>query len=73
MYTRIVVCVDLPTDDPAEAYRMLNEILVTKETENIGWETTDEWYDSDGPLSQEVIDAACAAYDPEGGAAVLDG
>ena len=28
MGIRIVVCIDLPSDDPAEAYRMLNELLM---------------------------------------------
>ncbi len=75
MGIRIVVNIDLPTDDPAEAYRMLQDTLEGAsilELDGLGWETTDEWFDSKGPLSQEVIDAACDAYDPEGRAAVLD-
>lgn len=63
MYTRIVVCVDLPTKDPAEAYRMLQAVMRTGAPEDVGWETTDDWYtDDDVALEQEVIDAACDAY-----------
>ncbi len=77
MGIRIVVNIDLPSDDPAEAYAQLQALLLAGcqyggESEEIGWETTDEWYNSEGPLSQEEIDEACEAYDPEGRAAVLD-
>lgn len=45
---RIVVSIDLPTDDPEEAYRQLYRFLATAEEHQIQWESTDEWFDNDG-------------------------
>lgn len=62
MGVRININIDLPTDDPTEAYRMLQKLLYEGAPITVGWETTDEWFDANGPLSQDVIDAACEAY-----------
>lgn len=55
---RIVVCIDLPTEDPVEAYRMLYEQM-TKLSGGVEWETSDEWYDAAGdPMLEAVVQAA---------------
>lgn len=62
MSVRIVTCIDLPTDDPAEAYAMLYRALrdVEEKAHAIeGWESSNEWYDSEGrELSEAQVCAA---------------
>jgi len=48
---RIVVCLDCDTDDPAEAYAIVRRIL--NRDIGIEWESSDEWYDSEGEAISE--------------------
>lgn len=55
---RIVTCIDVPADNPADAYRMLRAFFKAI-PESWGYETSDEWFHSDGQeLSQVEIDCA---------------
>ena len=42
---RLVICIDVETDNPTEAYRTVSQAL---KTTGLDWESSDEWYDSDG-------------------------
>lgn len=59
---RLVICVDLRTDDLTEAYRMTRQEL-NKTT--LAWETSDEFYpdlDSDDPGDPAELQAAIEKY-----------
>ena len=47
---RIVICIDVDASSSEEAYQKIHEHL---NYPNISWESTDEWYDSDGMLLDE--------------------
>ena len=59
---RIVVSIDVDTDDPAVAYRRVVDALNlagSVPADGITWESTDEWFDEAGEeLSETVIWAA---------------
>lgn len=60
---RIMMCMDVNAETPAEAYRILTTAIAKLCTENpdLDWESGDEWYGTDGePLSAEDIGAARA-------------
>lgn len=44
---RFVICVDVEEDNPTRAYGVMYEAMKKSELE---WESTDEWFDSDGEL-----------------------
>ena len=61
--TRILVAFDFDDASPFVAYAQLRALLRMLPVEK-PWETMDEWYDGDGErVPQEVIDAACEAYE----------
>lgn len=45
MGCRIVICVDLESADPVEAYRELFNLMAKS---GLDWESSDEWYADDG-------------------------
>ena len=51
MGIRIIVMIDADHDDPAEAYR---QVFDTMMQQDMGWESTDEWYADDGALISET-------------------
>lgn len=54
MSYRIVTLIDIEASSPAEAYKKLHEFMAKTEGTDLDWESSDEWYDSDGnPLSLE--------------------
>ena len=56
MSIRLVICVDIETDDVMEAYRQVRQAMFTS---CLDWESSDEWFDSDGELGDpEVLQAA---------------
>lgn len=57
MTIRIVACIDLDTDDPQEAYAMLDAAMMQAEGSGaLEWESSDEWYGPDGePMDEEEI------------------
>lgn len=66
MSVRIVVSLDMASDDPQQAYddmyEMLSKVCSEENTVIDGWESTDEWFDKDGnQLSQEEVDKARTA------------
>jgi len=48
MATRIVICIDSDYDDPKEAYKHIYDSFARLNDPALAWESTDEWYDSDG-------------------------
>ena len=52
MTTRIVICIDLDTDNIELAYRELYEKMGVADLE---WESSDEWYYDDGKDIPEFI------------------
>jgi hypothetical protein len=53
---RIIVAIDVDTDDPTEAYRVVDAVL--DKDLGIEWESTDEWYGDDGePMDEDEISA----------------
>lgn len=58
MTIRIVVCLDIDAPTPRDAYALMYEQLRTLHPQ-IDWESTDEWFDSDGTqLDEDSISAA---------------
>jgi hypothetical protein len=56
MSTRIVVCIDLDTDQLDEAYR---QVYDTMGRTGLDWESSDEWfYDDGGEIPEFIISAA---------------
>jgi len=43
--TRLIICIDLDTDNVEEAY---NEVRNAMDKSPLEWESSDEWYDVDG-------------------------
>jgi hypothetical protein len=63
--TRIVVCIDVSTDDPVEAYRRVKRAMdeafyaSPARAEFDGWESSDEWYADDGrKLDEDTVQGA---------------
>lgn len=49
MATRIVVCIDTDNDDTLEqAYEHVYKALHSISNNELTWESSDEWFDSDG-------------------------
>lgn len=56
MSVRIVCCIDVDTDDPIEAYKQVHHVLNPLASKGIEWETTDEWFDSEGePIDKDTV------------------
>lgn len=56
MSVRIVVCLDVNLDDAREAYKLLHDVLNPLAESGIEWETTDEWFDSEGePIDEDAV------------------
>lgn len=56
MSTRIVVCIDLDTDQLDEAYR---QVYNTMGRTGLDWESSDEWfYDDGGEIPEFIVSAA---------------
>ncbi len=51
----IRVEIELPTDDPKEAYEKLVEYLEGSPLLKAAWSSTDEWYDDNGDLIEPSI------------------
>ncbi len=52
MGCRIVICVDLESDDAAVAYKELWDCMAAS---GLDWESSDEWYAGDGdPIHQDA-------------------
>lgn len=58
---RIVLFVDIEAESATEAYEKL---YVTMMATELAWESTDEWFESDGaePMSENDISAARDAF-----------
>jgi hypothetical protein len=65
---RIVVCIDVEADTPAEAYATLHTMFAHVAADPVlgsmvDWESTDEWFDADGnPMTEAEQDAARKAF-----------
>lgn len=53
MSTRIVICVDLPSNNLLTAYKELWMAMAKIDPELDGWESSDEWYDWNGERVNE--------------------
>lgn len=63
---RIGVFIDVPGDDPAEAYRLVCTKLAATKLE---WESSDEWFDFNGIMLnpeevQQIIDQVLSEEPP---------
>jgi len=62
---RIIVCLDVPADSHAEAYRKASDLMNASpaiQSGAIAWESSDEAYDPNGdPISHEEMSATFAA------------
>jgi len=52
---RIVVCMDFDVTDPAEAYKILRQVMADAcdREKRLEWESSDEWFDADGAVFPE--------------------
>ncbi len=59
MTTRIVVCIDTELDDTLEqAYEHVYRAMDSIVSDQLIWESSDEWFDTDGELIPEAIISA---------------
>jgi hypothetical protein len=50
---RIVVCIDVEASSPEDAYSKVYDMMMKIEPSQ-AWESSDEWYDEDGELIDEL-------------------
>jgi hypothetical protein len=56
---RIIVALDVEAKTPEDAYKKLYDALPLLHPRGIDWESTDEWYGTDGEaLTEEAVSAA---------------